>query len=248
MEGNLKILALALGMVTILLIGKVADTKLEEVNGPIEIRQSIEETASYTEQCTEVEVNINNSDKQSIYKQIVNEVKGNLAESYIDDAVDIAADTLESELGIRQDMYVSFYGQQSSFESSKDIFLIIECTTKDKAEVKNLCNDYIIKLNTAASQRDELKFRQSKISEYENFVLLSILGAKSINEYKSVEEAEKEYAEFNSKAIEIALNMLKNKLYQESDDVEDSQSANIIDNLNDKNRKSIIIDVGPADR
>lgn len=255
MAENLKILTLVLGIVTAVLIGKVADTKQVELSQNKEeylIEETTEENISTdntdVSEKIVIEVEADDTDKISIYKQVINEVRGSLAESYMDNAVDIAADALENLFGIREDMYESFYGQQSNLESSVDIFLILESTQKDKEEVKNLLNDYVIKITNNASQRDMIKFKQSKISEYNNYLILSVIGAKSVSEYASTEEAEKAYSEFNTKAAEIALNVLKNKLYQTSE-AEALQAANIVDDLSsNKSRKSIIIDVGPVDR
>lgn len=150
-------------------------------------------------------------DKQSLYKEIVSVVSHNLAESYIENEIDMASDTLESEFGVRSDMYVSFYGQHSTLKSSSDVFIIVESTDKYIDEVNSLMRDYSIKLRNNSSERDKLKFSQSKIGRYGNYIVLSVLGAKSINEYTSAVEAENEYRSINSKAVKIALEMLKSK-------------------------------------
>lgn len=176
------------------------ETKIEELNTEI-LQVEIQETL-----VTKVDV----LDKQSIYKEIANVVSHNLSESYIENVIDMASDTLESEFGIRRDMYVSFYGQHSTLKSSSDVFIIVESTDKYVEEVNNLMRDYSLKLKNNSSERDKLKFSQSKIGRYGNYIVLSVLGAKSINDYTSAVEAENEYRNINNKAVKIALEMLKN--------------------------------------
>lgn len=144
-------------------------------------------------------------DSLQAYKRIVSKVRIELAESYIGEPIEIAADSLEGIFGIKANMYESFYGEKSTLENSSDTYLIIKSTEENKEEIKNLLNDYINRLKATASTRDELKYRQARVGEHEEYLILSVLGAKSVNNYKSVPEAEKEYSNFNKLAVDIGL-------------------------------------------
>lgn len=130
--------------------------------------QEVEESLLAEETTEEIpDVILDMQSRQQI-KYCVDEV------SNIEAPIEIAADTLEYELGITPDMYDTFYGVRSSIENSVDSIIVVKSKKEYTHEVENLMNDYITRITDESSLRDEAKLKNSSIEVYKEYAVISV--------------------------------------------------------------------------
>jgi hypothetical protein len=120
----------------------------------------------------------------------VSNVSSEMVESYVEEPLELASDTLESLYGISPEIYKSFYGEFSSIENTLDTFIIVQ--TSDK-EVENLFNDYIFKMESSSSLVDTKQIKNAQVASVGEYTIFSMLGSK----------------EESAEALDIAKNILE---------------------------------------
>lgn len=108
-------------------------------------------------------------------KRVVSNVSSEMVESYVEEPLELASDTLESLYGISPEIYKSFYGEFSSIENTLDTFIIVQ--TSDK-EVENLFNDYIFKMESSSSLVDTKQIKNAQVASIGEYTIFSMLGSK----------------------------------------------------------------------
>lgn len=167
--------------------------------------EAIETEVAEIESVEETTETPSNDEYYTELKNIAETVKGSLNSSYMIKPIKIGADSFEGLTGIKPNMYDAFYGEKSSVENSIDTFIIVKTNSIDNFnEIKNLFNDYKVRLKQDSSLKDSLKLDKSQIGEYNNkYIVFSMLGAKSVSDFEEADSAKKEYAIINNNAINI---------------------------------------------